>query len=136
MRNLDILDAACSLLCETVGTSADYESRAPYVLGTFLRTCKQVDRDWRTAYGLDPAPTHQNYPSMDEEFPLVDELIPAATYYLAAMLVMDENSDLYEKLFDLFTDAVATVAASIPEPQPQPVAPIPPAILHPIKNVD
>ncbi len=123
MRNLDVLNAACALICEAVGTSDDYESRAPYIIGTFLRTCKQVDRDWRLAHGMEPTPAYGNYPPMSDNFPFVDELSPAATYYLAAMLAMDENSELYEKLYDLFTDAVATVAASIP------------VTTHPIKQV-
>ena len=113
----EILDSAAALICETVSEadSADYLERTPYILASFCSQCKRVDADYRRAYGLEaiayPGRATLNY---SECFPFVDELIPAATYYLAAMLVLDENEQLSDKLMDLYTDAVASLAASLP----------------------
>lgn len=117
MTNREILTAAAATVCESATDAQieDYESRAPYILAAFCMQCKSVDRNYRRAYSQDPV----SYPNkavlaLDEEFPLLPELVPAATFYLAAMLVVDENEKLSDKLLDLYTDAIATLAASLP----------------------
>ena len=113
----DLLKSATALVCERLddGLAEDYTERAPYILAAFCSQCKGVDASYRRAYQL-PAITYSGKATLPlgETFPLVDELIPAATYFLAAMLILDENEKLSDKLMDLYTDSVATLAASLP----------------------
>ena len=48
------------------------------------------------------------------EFPLSPRFAHAAAYYLASMLIADENPELADTLFDRFSDAMATIRASVP----------------------
>lgn len=117
MTARDILNSAAALICETVSEaeSVDYLERAPYILSSFCSQCKRVDADYRRAHAMEKI-TYSSKATLglDESFPLIDELIPAATYYLAALLVLDENEQLSDKLMDLYTDSVACLAASLP----------------------
>ena len=54
------------------------------------------------------------YIDLDSEFPLADRFAPAAAYYMAALLILDEDVELYEKLFDRWCDALASISAEIP----------------------
>lgn len=117
MQYREILTAAAALVCETVSEtqSEDYVERAPYILATCVRQCASLDAKYRRVGGSDPI----EYPksatvSLDSECPLLPELTPAVTFYLAAMLVVDENEVLSDKLYDLFTDQLATLHASLP----------------------
>ncbi len=117
MKNSEILTAAAATVCEFASDAQteDYESRAPYILASFCMQCKELDSQYRRAYTLDPAVSaEQASLPLESQFPLVPALVPAATFYLAAMLVIDENDVLSDKLFDLYTDSVATLAASLP----------------------
>ena len=117
MTVLEILTSAAAIICEDINdeTTQDYSERTPYIIATFCSQCKEVDAKYRKANGLDPIVGYAKATMpLNYTFPLVPELIPAATYYLAAMLVLDENEALSDKLFDLYTDAVATISASLP----------------------
>ena len=50
----------------------------------------------------------------EAEFPLSPRFAHAAAYYLASMLIADENPELADTLFDRFSDAMATIRASVP----------------------
>lgn len=113
----EILSSAAALICEDLSndTAQDYSERTPFIIATFCSQCKGIDSRYRKANGLAPISTYTKATMpLEYVFPLIPELVPAATYYLAAMLVLDENEALSDKLFDLYTDAVATIAASIP----------------------
>lgn len=92
----------------------DYEARAPYLIASFCCNAKSLDKTLREANCLEEEPSFSPiYISISEDFPLCDELIHPATLYVASMLVIDENSELSEKLYDQYCDSMATLAASL-----------------------
>ena len=115
MTYREIYSAAQSLVGETVNAeSEDYEARAPYLLGSFYTEQIPLQKARDLARG-EAAGT---YPpclcvDLDNPFPLSDEFIAPATYYLAAMLVIDENEEMSDGFFDHYVDAVASLQASL-----------------------
>lgn len=94
---------------------ADYEEAAPYLLATFCREAAEIDARYRASHGLSAAShTFVACVDMDEEFPLVDILTPAATYYLCALLVADENESLSDRFFTLYSDAISAIVNALP----------------------
>ena len=116
MTNQELLKSATALLNENcANVPEDYCDRAVYILGQFYSEHESLDNRYRKAHGLTeneaPVPV---VAELEAEFAFVPALAPAAIYYLAAMLVMDENEDLGDKLFALHADALSTVKASLP----------------------
>ncbi|MBR2721463.1 MAG: hypothetical protein IKB75_01645 [Clostridia bacterium] len=117
MTYQNILSSAIRMVCEEeeAESCADYEARAPYLLGTVCNECLPLDTRYRATQGASPA--EKSIPcavTMSEEFPLSAPFVPAVTYYLAAMLVLEENEDLSDKLFSLYTDAISTLQMQLP----------------------
>ena len=117
MKHHEIYEAAVRLVCEdpeSVNTD-DYYDRAPYILATFLSDCAAQDQRYRKAHGMEAAavPTVA-YADLTEDFAFCDALVLPATYYLAAMLVADENEALCERFFALYTDSIARLQAELP----------------------
>lgn len=113
----EIYEAAVHMVCEEPDddTSADYEDRAAYILPTFCGHCAVSDVKYRLAHGMAAVtPTSAAYMELTEAFPLSEVFVAPATYYLAAMLTVDENEELSERFFALYTDALAAVEASLP----------------------
>ena len=110
----DIYEAALRMICEdsTAEETADYEERAPYILATFCNECAPIEAAYCKAHNLlfvsIPALTKI---AMIDDFPLRDRFSSAVIYYLSAMLVIDENEELSDKFFSLYTDAVSLVQA-------------------------
>jgi hypothetical protein len=52
--------------------------------------------------------------SLDSEFPLCDRFVSAAVNYTAAMLILDDDASLYEKLFHRWCDAICIIGTEIP----------------------
>ena len=94
--------------------NTDYHSRAPYIIASFCSNTKSLDKAIRRASNLGSTPSFSPVciPIL-EQFPLCDELIHSAALYLASMLVIDDDEDLSEKLFDQYCDCLATLAASL-----------------------
>ena len=117
MKYRDVLDGAVKLLCEDATNSytEDYAERAPYVLAIFDTECFNADRAYCQSNGLpEKSMSTAPYVSLDAEFQLHPVFYPAALYYLSAMLVMDENEALGERFFELYSDAVSSILASLP----------------------
>lgn len=117
MTYRDLYTSAVGMTGEEIGGDSigDYEEAAPYLLATFCMDAAEIDRRYRLAHGLAAA----TLPSvarveMDNKFPLSDALAPAATYYLAAMLVADENEKLSDRLFTLYTDSISAIVTTLP----------------------
>ena len=51
---------------------------------------------------------------LEDDFPCADRFASAAALYLAAMLIIDENIELSDKLFDRYCDIMATIHSEIP----------------------
>ena len=111
-----IYQGALRLIGESTGESdnQDYREKAPYILGAFCSQTKGVDAAAREIKGMyswvDPDVV---YLELEDEFPLLDDFAPAAELYLAAMLVIDYDAPLYERLFEQYCDLISRVCTSI-----------------------
>ncbi len=117
MKNKEIYDSALSLLAQSSkdGDNADYEERAPYLISNFCYEVLELDRIARKLLGLPEA--KDNIPSalsLDVDFPLLDRFISSAVKYLAAMLVIDEDGELSDRLFDMYCDGVSRLREELP----------------------
>ena len=119
-----IYEAALRLVCENEEAEvSDYEDRAPYLLGNFYSEQIPLQKKLDAARGLEPTEyTASLVLDLENDFPLSDDFLSPATYYLAAMLVLDENESMSDRFFDCYIDGVATLAMSLP------------ASLHPIAD--
>lgn len=117
MKFKNVYTSALRLINERIGSCADtdFASRAPSIASAIVSEAEEIDRDYRTAHGLPEA----SYPAgteipLDDPFPLCDRFAPAAAYFMAAMLILDEDDAEYERFYDLWCDAIGSIAASIP----------------------
>jgi hypothetical protein len=113
----NIYDTALKLLGEVECTASEAElaERAPYIGAALCTEASTLDRAYRRAFGMENAPkVNDLYIDLDSEFPLADRFAPAAAYYMAAMLILDEDVELYEKLFDRWCSDLAAISAEIP----------------------
>ncbi len=112
-----IYDCALRMLGENAGSCAEgeFEERAPYIAAALCREARVLDSQYRRAFGDADGEVFDGLTlKLDSTFPLSDRFAPAAAYYMAAMLILDENRELYEKLFDMWCDALATISCEIP----------------------
>ena len=113
-----LLETAIAMVCEdptNADANADYAERAPYLLASFLTQCAPLDRAYRRAHALGEATAFNGATlALDDVFPLSGAFTPAAIYYLAAMLVLDENEAMSDRFFALYTDALASIQSSLP----------------------
>lgn len=115
----EIYGAALRLLCEAESNASDYEDRAGYLLATFCTETSPIDNRYRIANGEgEQLPFAKAFLDLDSEFPLSDIFLPAAEYYLAAMLAVDENEDLCDRYFAKYTDALAAIVQPRAEKKP------------------
>lgn len=93
----------------------DYSARGPYLLATFCTEAKELDTAYRKSKGLPDAPDFDEV-ELDpiSRFPLSDRFVTAASAYIAAMLTIDENEALSDKLFDIYCDNMARIQSEIP----------------------
>ena len=117
MKNRDIYISALKLIGEDVDAevNSDYEERAPYLLAAFCSEAASTDAAYREMKKLEPSTSADNVClPLECDFPYADRFVSAAVMYLAAMLVIDENLELSDKLFDRYCDAMATIQSEIP----------------------
>ena len=112
----EIYNAALRLICETEDDPIpDYDDRVPYLLGNFLVEQIPLQKKIDRANGSEPIEYPDDlFVDLGSDFPLSEEFIPAAVYYLAAMLVLDENEEISDRLFDRYIDGIASIAMSLP----------------------
>ena len=111
--NQDIYEHALALLslAHSSSENEDFAEQAPYHLAAFCMENEDLDR-W-----LNPSHTEdfcRSYLSLDEEFPLCDRLIPAAALHLAAMLIMDEDTERSDRLYDRYMAELSNIRCGIP----------------------
>jgi hypothetical protein len=93
----------------------DYTERAPYIFAALVSEASRLDQLYRKAYGLPDQPPYDVMEiSLDSEFPLCDRFVSAAVNYTAAMLILDDDASLYEKLFHRWCDAICIIGTEIP----------------------
>ena len=113
MTNRNIYDAALSLLAEEqYEDCADYEARAPYLLGAFLNECNEAGAFYRSAHGQETRGGDRDpeiCPDLDSEFSLPARFAGAAAFYLAALLVEREDEAFSDRLFARYADDVTRI---------------------------
>ncbi len=118
MTAQQLLEAAIAMVCEDptdTEANADYADRAPYLLASFLNQCAPLDHAYRRAHALGEATAFDGaLLELGDVFPLSGVFAPAAVYYLAAMLVLDENEDMSDRFFALYTDSLASIQNALP----------------------
>ena len=116
MTNKDIFLGALALVGEPVGLDAeDYAERAPYIIANFITENSALDDKYRAAIGAEPkAAVCPVFAADDDEFPLLPRFSPAAQYYLASMLIADEDGERSDGFFDKFCTAMTDIMADIP----------------------
>lgn len=113
----DIYDSALRLLGESVndGENDDYEERAPYLIASFCNEAANTDRAWRISREFDVQGEWNSICiPLTNDFPLSERFVSAAAFYVAAMLVIDYNESLSDKLYERFCDAMSTISEEIP----------------------
>ena len=117
LKNRDIYTGALKILSERVeiGTSEDYEERAPYLIAAFCCECAEADRVYRRARSLPAAKAVNDvYVDLSADFACSSRFSTAACMYLASMLVIDEDPELSDKLFDKYSDIMSAICAELP----------------------
>ena len=111
MTHRDIYDAALALLAEEQREDcADYEERAPYLLGAFLNECNEAGGFYRSSHGLEGEMDKMTLcPDLDREFLLPDRFGAAAAFYLAALLVEREDESFSDRLFARYADEITRI---------------------------
>lgn len=117
MTFLELFENAIHTISESPsqGNVSDYEERASYIFATFCAQCMDIDSKYRSAYGSDSSGSvNATYVELSDIFPLSDVFMAPAIYYLCAMLTLDENEEMSDKFFELYSDEVASIQASLP----------------------
>ena len=117
MTNRDIYATALGLLAQNIDgeENSDLEDRAPYILASFCSEVFELDRLARRLLGLGAEKEfNRAFLPLDGEFPLLERFASAAAKYLAAMLMIDEDSELSDKLYDMYCDSMATIQSQLP----------------------
>lgn len=118
MTNQKIYEGALKILAETsdMADNEDYEIRAPYLIAAFCSETDEVDMAYRKANNMSASENVNDvYLSLDSNFPRASRFASAACIYLASMLVIDSDPELSERLYEKFSDMLATICASIPQ---------------------
>ncbi len=117
MINQEIYEASLGILAQSItpGENEDYEERAPYLLAAFCNDVLDLDGTMRSILGEDNTPDfHKVFLPLNDEFPLLDRFAPLAGLYVASMLVLDENSELSDRIYDRYQDMMDQVRSGIP----------------------
>ncbi len=113
MQNRDIYEHSLALLAlgHSVTENEDLAEQAPYHLAAFCIENEDLDC-WLS---LSPAEEYNHaYLPLDEDFPLCERLAPAAALYLAAMLILDEDEDRSDRLYERYTEELSNIRCGIP----------------------
>lgn len=117
MLNKEIYDCALRLLAESTddGANDDYEERAPFLIAAFCTEARNADKALRNSRSeLSAVDFSPVYLGLEEQFPLLERFAAPAALYLAAMLVMDYNDVISDKLYDRYSDSMSGICSSIP----------------------
>ena len=117
MRCLDVYNHALSIISESPGSALneDYKERTQYLLASWCTELARMDKNYRASVG---EPQGSSFSSvileLDADFPFCDRFAPAAAYFVASMLVSEENSELSDKLYSKYSDAISSLAQEVP----------------------
>ena len=112
----ELFQSSLRMVCEQEELSdvSDYEERAEYLIASFCNQFTTLDaliKSLCNEGGSTYTPTTML--TLNNTFPLANRFVPAATYYLSAMLVIDENEELSERFFALYSDAISMLQKDV-----------------------
>lgn len=116
MKCKDIFKSALSLLNENgaADEDGDFAERAPYILSAMFSEAARLDKNYRASHGIDAQPEfNPTYTDLVSDFPLCDRFVSAAAFYLASMLVVDENDELSDRFYDKYCDSMASISSEL-----------------------
>ena len=117
MKCTEIFKGALKLLNEKgeAEDNPDYAERAPYILSAMFSESAKTDIKYRAANNLSAqGKFNPTYTNLTDEFPLCDRFSGAAMFYLAALLIIDENDDLSDTFYDKYCDSISSIASELP----------------------
>lgn len=117
MTNYEIFKAALRILAENENMAdiSDYEERFPYLLAVFCGEAEELDKKFREANKLPPSQTPLPIMlEMTEDFPLSQVFVSSAVYYVASMLIADENAEFSDKLFERYSMRMTDIYSALP----------------------
>ena len=117
MKNRDIYETALRILAQSTvtGENEDFEERAPYLIASFCSEALEINRHLCEALGKTPITDFERvWLPLEETFPLLDRLAPIACLYLAAMLILDEDSETSDKLYARYCEKLTALWQEIP----------------------
>lgn len=112
----DIYDAALGILAESndPADNTDYAERAPFIIAAFCTQNADLDKATRRMIGEGSQHDfNAAYIELEDEFPLLDRFAPAASLYLASMLVMEDFEELSDRLYDRYCDLVSRFCEAV-----------------------
>ncbi len=129
MKCSEIFKSALRLLNEkgAEDENEDFAERAPFILAAMFSEAAKTDQNYRKANGLgEQGSFSPTYVELSEDFPLSSRFASAATFYLASLLILDENEELSDTFYEKYCDSMSAIASEIPKPV---------ATIEKIKNV-
>ena len=117
MLNSEIYESALRILGESLneGENEDYKESAAFLIAAFCNETEEIDNSIRRICGLYDRPYFNPvWVSLDEEFPSSERLAPAAAFYLAAMLILDDDPERSDALYEKYCDSIANIEGSFP----------------------
>ena len=117
MKCKEIYDGALRILAESTrpADNDDYEERAPYLLAAFCSELSNTDSSLRRLLGKDERVEFcEVYLPLDNDFPLLSRFASAAALYLAAMLIIDDEQDFSDKLYERYCDRISSICSTVP----------------------
>ena len=117
LKNREIYENALRILAQStvVGENEDYAERAPYLIASFCTEALEINRHLCEALGKTPIEDFERvWLPLEENFPLLDRLAPIACLYVAAMLILDEDSETSDKLYARCCEKLAALWHEIP----------------------
>ena len=97
------------------GDTDDYLERTPYLAAAFCTEAQDSDNAMRASRGEPPTTAFNAvYLPLDSVFPLLDCFCTAASLYIAAMLIIDEDEELSDSIYEKYCDEMSRLTDSIP----------------------
>ena len=84
------------------------------LIGDFYENGR-LEAEYRRVTGMGERDyVHAVYADLDDDFPFAERFISSAGYYLASMLVIEENSELADRFFDMYSTSMTKLISEIP----------------------
>ena len=116
MINREIYTLALHLLAQhqISEDTADFEERAPYLLAACCIEAQALDTALRKSLGQSVSYGFTGVClDLEAPFPLHQSFASLAGFYLAAMLIVDEDGELSDKLYAHYCDGLASVQSRL-----------------------